>query len=384
MKNIFKIEIDENRIFGLDLLRTLAISFVVIEHGYLLLPEQLKPTNILAFDGVTLFFVLSGYLIGGILIKSIAKSGISIRVIKNFWIRRWFRTLPTYFLILIILCILHFFSNKGFTLGSVSRYFYFSQNIFTQHPGFFLVAWSLSVEEWFYLLLPILLSIFIVIFSKSLNKAILYTCIFVIVQVLVFRYYRYLTIPLETFNDWDLIFGKQVVTRIDSLMFGVLGAYIKFFYNRTWIKYKNQLVVFGIILFVISKWLTPTFTHFTDIFACVFSFDLKSISILFVLPFLSEMKTTKNTYLYKGVTYISLTSYSIYLLHFSIVCRFLMINSLPWYIISDNELIIALLKYSIYLVLVILLSILLYKYFEIPMTSLRDRKIFKRKKYNQM
>lgn len=230
MKDIFKIKIDENRIFGLDLLRAVAILFVVVEHGYLLLPDQLKPPNILAFDGVTLFFVLSGYLIGGILIKSIAKNGISVRVIKNFWIRRWWRTLPTYFLILIILCILHFLSNKDFTLGSVSRYFYFSQNIFMKHPGFFLVAWSLSIEEWFYLLLPLVLSFFMFIFSKSLNKAILFTCIFVIVEVLVFRSYRYLTIQLETFDDWDLIFGKQVVTRIDSLMFGVLGAYIKFFY----------------------------------------------------------------------------------------------------------------------------------------------------------
>lgn len=380
MKNLFKIDINENRIFGLDILRTLAISFVVIEHGYLLLPDKMKPTNILAFDGVTFFFVLSGFLIGGILIKSVIEKGISLDVIKNFWIRRWFRTLPNYFLILIILCIFHFLSNKDFTLSSVSRYFYFSQNIFTEHPGFFLVAWSLSIEEWFYLLLPILLLIFTLILKKSPPKIILFTCLFVIIETLLFRYYRYLTVSLDTFNDWDLIFGKQVVTRIDSLMFGVLGAYINYFHHKIWIKFKNQLLVLGIILFIISKFLTPTFTHFTDIFSCVFSFDLKSLSILFLLPFLSSFKMVKNRYLYKSITYISLISYSIYLIHLSIICRFLMIPSLPWYFISSNEFVIAILKYSIYLILVILLSILLYKYYEVPMMSLRDKKIFNRKK----
>jgi len=64
-----------NRIFGLDLLRACAIMFVVIGHGNYLLSN--KYTDIIdiffGYGGVSIFFVLSGFLIGGILIKNFRK-----------------------------------------------------------------------------------------------------------------------------------------------------------------------------------------------------------------------------------------------------------------------------------------------------------------------
>ncbi|KFF11548.1 hypothetical protein IW15_15150 [Chryseobacterium soli] len=157
MMKVLSINIKQDRVFGLDILRCLAILFVVIGHGNYLLPTKIS--NIIdyfIFDGVSVFFVLSVFLIGGILIKEIENKDISFKLILNFWKRRWFRTLPNYFLILIILCILSVSFDKDFDgIRSIARYFVFSQNLFTPHPGFFPEAWSLSVEEWFYLLNPI-------------------------------------------------------------------------------------------------------------------------------------------------------------------------------------------------------------------------------------
>ena len=90
-----------------------------------------------------------------------------------------------------------------------------------------------------------------------------------------------------------------------------------------------------------------------------------------MLPYLSNLKTGKG-FMYKPITYISLISYSMYLLNFSIVREWI-IKKIPWQEITNNENIIVTSNYSIYWILVISLSILIYKNFEIPMTALRER-----------
>lgn len=373
MKNIFAIKIDPKRIFGLDILRAAAISFVVIGHGGNLLPAELVGIpDFFVFDGVSIFFVLSGFLIGGILIKIINENGLNRKILLNFWSRRWFRTLPNYFLILLILCLLNLFFTDDFSLSTVYSYFIFSQNLFYVHPGFFPEAWSLSIEEWFYLLVPILIIIVTYTLKTSYKKSILFTSILLILLVTLFRYCRYLTIDIETIPDWDMFYRKQVLTRLDSLMFGVIGAYISFYYSQFWSKYKKPLFWLGIILFILTKFVILGFTGVDGLYFPVFSFTLISIATLSLLPYLSELKTGKG-FLYKCVTYVSLTSYSMYLLNLSII-QFWIINKIPWDNFIENSAIIVILKYGLYLILVILLSILLYKYFEIPMTALRDRK----------
>jgi peptidoglycan/LPS O-acetylase OafA/YrhL len=89
----------KNRSFGLDLLRAIAISLVLLAHF-------VKAFDKLGFWGVELFFALSGFLIGKILWNSFNQNQYySFPLIINFWQRRWWRTIPNYWLFLLVMIV---------------------------------------------------------------------------------------------------------------------------------------------------------------------------------------------------------------------------------------------------------------------------------------
>lgn len=128
------------RTFGLDLLRAIAILIVVINHGgWMLEKADSNFPWIPLINGVELFFVLSGFLIGGILIKTIQTTPqLTISTLGNFWIRRWLRTLPNYYLILglNILVVFSGVINEDFTQFNW-KFFLFLQNFSEPFYGFF-------------------------------------------------------------------------------------------------------------------------------------------------------------------------------------------------------------------------------------------------------
>lgn len=179
MKDLFKIDIDDNRVFGLDILRAVAIFLVVLSHAVVFLPTNYeKITGYMVFDGITMFFVLSGFLIGTIYIKIIEKNRVTANVLLDFWKRRWFRTLPNYLLILTTVYIIEKLFIKDFNI-EVYKYYIFSQNLFYPMPNFFPESWSLAVEEWFYLIMPVIIFLFLVL-GFSNKKSILLTSIIII------------------------------------------------------------------------------------------------------------------------------------------------------------------------------------------------------------
>jgi peptidoglycan/LPS O-acetylase OafA/YrhL len=162
------------RIPELDGLRGIAIGLVLIWH-YFEAPTAALPGALLSYarvfgrltwTGVDLFFVLSGFLIGGILFDARA----SKNYFQVFYTRRLFRILPVYLALLLVLpglATLGRWTHHGdFSWSLVSSvpwyaYWTFTQNFWMAHAGnlggFCLwMTWSLAVEEQFYLTLPLL------------------------------------------------------------------------------------------------------------------------------------------------------------------------------------------------------------------------------------
>src|SRR5262245_44482110 len=148
-----------SRVFGLDFTRALAISLVLFTHAsFFLAPlkPNFEPLFMVGYLGVDLFFALSGFLIGGILIDS-ATPGVGW--VGRFWVRRWLRTLPNYYLFMLI-NIAIFVWVEGQWPPALS-YVFFVQNLAWSHPRFFPEAWSLALEEVFYLLAPLAMLVFL-------------------------------------------------------------------------------------------------------------------------------------------------------------------------------------------------------------------------------
>ena len=158
----------KKRNIGLDLLRAAAIVSVVVYHSAL----PFAPLEQWGFLGVEAFFALSGFLI----LQMIAErfDGIrSIAALKAFLINRWLRTLPLYYLFLAVNVAI---SSTYATLnprdvkviGTFARvpdlvpFLFFTQNLSDGGgaAGWFGASWTLGVEEWFYLGLPLIVFAF--------------------------------------------------------------------------------------------------------------------------------------------------------------------------------------------------------------------------------
>lgn len=219
----------EKRVFGLDLMRALAILFVVMGHGGWILNKANTDFPWIRFiDGVELFFVLSGFLIGGILIKIFQNTeSPTIRTIWNFWIRRWFRTLPNYYLVLIlnILFVSYGIINEDFSQFNW-KFFLFLQNFSQPFYGFFWESWSLSIEEWFYLLFPIILGCFYLLgkaLKISKKSIFLYSISLFLLIPLLLRVFVASKFEVDQFWLGVKIY-KVVIYRLDGIALGLLAT----------------------------------------------------------------------------------------------------------------------------------------------------------------
>jgi peptidoglycan/LPS O-acetylase OafA/YrhL len=150
------ISLPSQRLAGLDTLRALAILWVAAHHYALFVSGE--PTfgwfGNVGWVGVDLFFVLSGYLIGHqLLAGSTQGRAISLR---GFWTRRWLRTLPAFWLVLAAYWLWPS-EMGGRSPPALWRFLSFTQNIWLTPGTAFSHAWSLCVEEQFYLVLPLVL-----------------------------------------------------------------------------------------------------------------------------------------------------------------------------------------------------------------------------------
>ncbi len=200
---------------ALDGLRGLAILMVFMVHANFLIgdsPHALGHTRYLLFggfwSGVDLFFVLSGFLITGILLAT--KD--SPAYYKSFFARRMLRIFPLYYLFVLVAVSVHRSSFNGRDISSLLFYYYNLHHVWTARnlpwvPAF----WSLSVEEQFYIIWPFAVA------SLS-NKSLRRLCIAGMVLALGLRLYL---MPRSTVFQVASYF---TLCRTDGLFAGALLA----------------------------------------------------------------------------------------------------------------------------------------------------------------
>ena len=167
---------------SLDGLRAVAILMVTL--GHFGIDNILLPYNLLIDSeiGVHIFFVLSGFLITTLLIKEKLRSGkISIR---HFYIRRILRIVPLAYLFLIVLLILGLIGYRMSTPSDFIYSFLFLKNLPIRNQPFTAHLWTLSVEEQFYIILPLLMLLSI---RKYFNFALLFVIFVPLISILTFN-----------------------------------------------------------------------------------------------------------------------------------------------------------------------------------------------------
>lgn len=353
---------ERGRNFGLDLVRAVAILLVLLSHGRFLLPEF--PGKILfangGFFGVELFFVLSGFLIGTILVKEFDRQqATDFRLVRDFWIRRWFRTIPNYLLFLVLNLTLFqwLFVPQPFYLS----YFFFLQNFMWPCPPLMAESWSLAVEEWFYLTLPLVMLGFVFLPLKKKHSLLMAF----VVYVLFFSALRFYQV-ISSNPEWDGGVRNIVVYRLDAIGYGVLVAYFNYYHPNALRKHKNKLLALGVLLSGLS---VAIFSHslltsLETFFNKTFLFAMTSLGFALTLPWFKELRASHRATI-GLVSHISIASYSMYLIHWSFVLPLLQNYSpvrIPW-----------LVNYVLFFVLTFVLSTAVYNYYERPLTGLREK-----------
>ena len=353
-------------------MRATAILMVLCSHCLWIYPESNSPVSqifkLFGFLGVEIFFVLSGFLIGRILYESFVQPKFFFSEISYFLRRRWFRTFPNYFLILLVNILIA--GIIGYKIENLWKYFFFVHNFSEALPAFFPESWSLSIEEWTYLILPI--SLFITGHVLKKNKSVLFliTVLFLIVFFQIAKIIYHINTKNTTLLEWNIHLKPVVIYRIDSILYGVIASWMYCNRNFYWIKYKFFLLMiggFGLLFLNFGNLIVHLSKENLNLFWNVFYLPLTSISVAFFLPFLSEWKTANG--IQKPISYISLISYAIYLLHYCVILQLM-----KFYIPTENLATFQLHMYTLfYLLLTFLLSSVLYYKFELPFMNLRER-----------
>ena len=226
------------RIFGLDLMRAVAILMVVFSHLFWIMPNAkgVLPDfmSIAGVMGVEMFFVLSGFLIGRIMYRLYTSDDFSFSQVYYFWIRRWFRTLPNYYLVLLVNILIVFYIWDELP-DNLWRYFFFIHNFSTEMPWFFPESWSLSIEEFSYIIGPLFL--YFTLFIKtniSKSRMFLLVTLLIILLFLVSKLIYSAHDSIRDMRHWNVNVKGMVIYRIDAIYYGVLAAYISIVKPKLW------------------------------------------------------------------------------------------------------------------------------------------------------
>jgi peptidoglycan/LPS O-acetylase OafA/YrhL len=297
----------KSRIPSLDGLRAISISMVLASHGAMSI-SALANRPLLSYTifngnrGVSVFFVISGFLITSLLLKEEQVTGkISIR---DFYIRRVFRILPPFWVFLAVVALLWELGTIETSWASLGIAFAFLRD-FVRGDWWTGHSWSLSIEEQFYLLWPAAL----VLLGRRKS---LWTALGLIVAAPAIRVLSHVLItgklgPIENF---------MFHMRVDSLMFGCALAMV--YKTQSFariaeriLKWPGMLAALGFFLFV-SGYLNYRFQGY---YMLPFGYTLESIAITYLLIYFVTKTASVGARLLntKLLVHVGLISYSLYL-----------------------------------------------------------------------
>ncbi len=366
-------QISVKRFFGLDFLRALSISLLLFSHSSWIYNSTSlfgKLQDASGFLGVELFIVLSGFLIGGIVYKQFLHENYGLKDAYLFVSRRLMRVLPSYYLIVFILTIVYLIF--GFPISQVGYYLLLIQNFATPIPSFFPESWSLPVKEMGYIFVIILLVVVSKSFAKVSKQVLFLT---VILGLIAFTFFLKLYYDLHSTNldlkQWSFNIRSVVIYRIDSVLIGVLFGYFNYNYKELLLAKRNWFLVIGILLLILLVLCIVVFKFRLDNaswFWNILCLPLLSLTICMFIPFLLNWKMPSQR-IGNGITFICDISYSIYLLHYSLV-----LFLLKYFINTKNFETWQLNSFTIlYVSVTVGLSYLMYTYFEKPINEYRAK-----------
>lgn len=286
------------RIKGLDYLRAIAVLMVIVRHS-----EIRNVFFDVGWLGVDLFFVLSGFLVSGLLFSEYKKKGY-IRI-KRFLIRRAFKIAPPFYFFLLVTFIIQLFSGK------VSPFIDYLGEIFylqSYAPHIWMHTWSLSVEEQFYISLAVIL--YFAIKNRLLDNR-KHVIIFFI-TILTISFVMRVLASYPHINQY-YTFTKTHL-RLDGIVIGVFISYLYHFTNFYQFFQKHRIYFPALAIILVL----PAFLFKGGSFNInTYGFTLINLGFaIFVLLSLQNKEHKKLIQIPLNVlAFIGVHSYSIYLWH---------------------------------------------------------------------
>ena len=306
-----------NRLPGLDLLRSIAIVWVMLFHSFLLggLGPNWSWLSRYGWMGVDLFFVLSGFLIGTQVLAPISQG--RRLSFGDFYMRRAFRILPAYLAVLAIyLCWPGFGEAAG--MEPWWKFLTFTMNLTIDYArnSAFSHAWSLCVEEHFYWLFPLLA---VVLLKRPATWKFVLLSAGVVLGGIALRAAIW-THGMQTdpnmVRNWfveDIYY--PTLNRLDGLLCGVALAAWKTFRPQVWLaarRYANLSLLGGMLMMALSFWL---FEDRTGILGNTIGWPVLSVGLgllVFAGADRDSLIGKRNVPL---VGWLAAISYSLYLMH---------------------------------------------------------------------
>ncbi|HMN04854.1 MAG TPA: acyltransferase [Flavobacteriales bacterium] len=347
------------RIFGLDVMRATAGIMVLLSHtSHLVAGHWPRFPLVPSIDWVGIFFVLSGYLIGALLLDALSKPGPPALRFADFMQRRWLRTLPNYYLFLgINIVLVHRGLAPGTITGAAPAYLLFLQNLYLPLDLFFWESWSLAVEEWFYLLFPLLAFGALAFGSSHARRSYAAICALFLAFPLLARFH--LAPHAVDAITTELWLDKLVVTRLDAPGMGMLAALIATGRPAGWRRMRWPAFLIGAVLLALMGDIRREAPLPVPLFN-----SMEAMAVALLLPLLSTWHGRGTTA--RLFAFLSLITYALYLVHLPLlyVAGHLVPDPGPW---------ACALKYALFIAAAMGLATLVQRFWEEPFMRQRDR-----------